>query len=731
MSNEDSPVNVDQDRIKMASVDPGLQSDFPDLGSRYDVLAAVGRGGMGTVFKVRDLSLDKIMAIKLLQKELAEDAAARKRFAQEVEAASRLTHPNLVSIYGHGETDSGIPFLIMDYIEGDSLADVIERDGRLEPERALQIFAQVAEAVAHAHQQNIIHRDIKPTNVILSRTDNDVEIARVVDFGIAKVLPSASRETRDLTQTGEVFGSPHYMSPEQCLGFMLDQRSDIYSFGCLMYETLSGAPPFGGSNPIQLVVKHIHDDAPSFPAELKGSRTMQSLESVIMHCLEKEQQARYQSIEELKQDLELLKSGKSYPRYQVTKKTKPTLTKRQTIGAIALTFLLFFYLGVGGSAFSSSLVQKVFSILMLCICGGGVYAFLPAGVQLLKKIKGSGTPRQWWLALMQISIGLLSIGFTPYLLKEIIIGYQQPPQWYSTISGFSAIGQAFFTVLAVVSAIAYFLPSQAKKARFPMVAANAAIMMISITAAASFMFPQQVSRFPYWLGDKFQYGQRDLAVQCYKLAARLNKDNEQVIFAAGRLLEELGKFQEARDLYASAHKRETCKENLFYVHLRLKEFDRASSMLPDLPNRSYLQGLLFSARGQFDEALRSFRFSTDQSAGNGYYLGALCGAGRFDEALDKLKDDDLMSNVRRGMILDQIGRHDLARESFKRALDNFKNENGWYNQDFQLALAYSAYRLGDMEQYRRFLEGAENRNSFPANLVRSLGFEFSPIKALW
>ncbi|MCA9806174.1 MAG: protein kinase, partial [Cyanobacteria bacterium HKST-UBA02] len=581
MNNE----KIEECTIKEESVDNGRQSelDLPELGSRYEVLAAVGKGGMGTVFKVRDLSLDKIMAIKLLQKELAEDAAARKRFAQEVEAASNLTHPNLVSIYGHGETDSGIPYLIMDYIEGESLADVIEKDGRLEPERALEIFSQVAEAVSHAHQQHIIHRDIKPTNVILSKGDNDVEIARVVDFGIAKVLPSASRETRDLTQTGEVFGSPHYMSPEQCLGFMLDQRSDIYSFGCLMYETLSGAPPFGGSNPIQLVVKHIHDDAPSFPAELKGNRTMQSLESVIMHCLEKEQQARFQSIEELKHDLELLKGGKSFPKYQVTKKARPTLTKRQTIGAIALTFLLFFYLGVGGSAFSDSgLVQKVFSILMICICGGGVYAFLPAGVNILRKIKGLGAPRQWWLALMQISIGLLSIGFIPYLLKEIIMGYAQPPQWYNTISGYSAIAQAFFTVLAVVSAIAYFLPSQAKKVRFPMVAVNAVIMMISVIAAVTFIYPSQVARFPQWLGDRFQFGPRDLAVDCYKLAAWLNKDNEQIIYTTGALLENLGKLEEARDLYESARRPESFQDRLFFTYLHLKEFDKAEKLLPKM-----------------------------------------------------------------------------------------------------------------------------------------------------
>ncbi|MGD9680609.1 MAG: protein kinase [Candidatus Obscuribacterales bacterium] len=723
---------MNNEKIEECTIKTGSQAELPDLGSRYEVLAAVGRGGMGTVFKVRDLSLDKIMAIKLLQKELAEDAAARKRFAQEVEAASHLTHPNLVSIYGHGETDKGIPYLIMDYIEGESLADVIERDGRLEPERALEIFSQVAEAVSHAHQQNIIHRDIKPTNVILSKGDDDVEIARVVDFGIAKVLPSASRETRDLTQTGEVFGSPHYMSPEQCLGFMLDQRSDIYSFGCLMYETLSGAPPFGGSNPIQLVVKHIHDDAPSFPAELKGNRTMQSLESVIMHCLEKDQQARFPSIEELKQDLELLKSGKSYPRYQVSKKAKPTLTKRQTIGAIALTFLLFFYLGVGGSAFSGNFVQTVFSLLMICICGGGVYAFLPAGINILRKIKGYGTPRQWWLAIMQISIGLLSIGFIPYLLKEIIIGYAQPPQWYSTISGFSAIAQAFFTVLAIVSGIAYFLPSQARKVRFPMVAVNAAIMMISITAATSFIFPNQVARFPQWLGDRFQYGPRDLAVECYKLAARLNRDNEQIIYAAGTLLGNLGKFQEARDLYESARKPESYKEQLFFIHLRLKEFDKAEKMLPDMGARNYFEGILLSARGQFDEAVKRLDSPGDDGLNsNGYLIGALCGAGKFDQALDRLKGDDLLSQVRRGMILEQLGKVDQAGECFKKALSTVVDKDAWYLYDHQLALAYAAYRLGDMDQYNYYLKKAAARNSFPPNLLIGIGFEFSPIKAIW
>lgn len=284
---------------------------IPDLiDNRFKVLKQVGKGGMGAVYKVFDQETDTVVALKLLHQKLSEDAAALKRFEKEAEAAAQLDHPNLVPVYAHGITETGRAYLIMEYVEGKSLADVIDEEGSLLEQRAINILLQICEALSQAHEHNIIHRDIKPSNILLSRTADGEEVVRVVDFGIAKTLASDDRETRDLTQTGEVFGSPQYMSPEQCLGFMLDQRSDIYSLGCLMYETLTGKPPFAGNNAIQLVIKHMNDRPKSF-AKLDGPFNALKLESITLKCLEKQQADRPQSVKEITEVLINAKTGKT------------------------------------------------------------------------------------------------------------------------------------------------------------------------------------------------------------------------------------------------------------------------------------------------------------------------------------------------------------------------------------------------------------------------------------
>ncbi len=258
---EDQPVIVATSDEKTAPPAP------PDFGSRYEVLSLIEHGGMGSVYKVRDLHLDAVFAIKTLNNKLIKDQVAQKRFEKEVEAATRLSHPSLVTVYGHGITSLGTPYMVMDYVEGQSLDEIIKDIGALEPDRACNILLQIAEGLQFAHSQGIVHRDIKPTNVLITKGET-FETAKLVDFGIAMVLPSESRETRDLTQTGEVFGSPHYMSPEQCLGFMIDNRSDVYAFGCMMYETLTGRPTFSGSTPVQLIIDHINTDPKPFPRSI-------------------------------------------------------------------------------------------------------------------------------------------------------------------------------------------------------------------------------------------------------------------------------------------------------------------------------------------------------------------------------------------------------------------------------------------------------------------------------
>ncbi|MBP9090429.1 serine/threonine protein kinase [bacterium] len=291
------------------------QEQFPNLGDRYEVLALVGRGGMGVVYKVRDKAVDKVFAVKVLNHDLVQDKISVKRFEQEAKAASALTHANLAAVYDYGVGLSGCPFLVMDYLEGHTLEQELAQEGYFDSERALDIFIQAAEAMADSHLKGVIHRDIKPANIILEKAENGSDFVKLVDFGIAKVLPSEQKAHENLTQTGDIFGSPLYMSPEQCEGNMQDRRSDIYSLGCLMYETLTGVKPFAAENPIKIILRHIQEDPkPISSLATVSNRPAQykvpsDLDKVILRCLARDPNCRYQSAYELVTDLKLIRDG--------------------------------------------------------------------------------------------------------------------------------------------------------------------------------------------------------------------------------------------------------------------------------------------------------------------------------------------------------------------------------------------------------------------------------------
>lgn len=281
-----------------------------NLPEQYEVLSMIGEGGMGCVYKVLDKNLNKIFAIKVLRPWLLENDDALRRFEQEAEAARGLTHVNLASVYNFGVGKQGAPYLVMDYLEGDNLATIIEKEGCIDVPRALDLFIQIAETVGHAHLKGVIHRDIKPTNIIIERNSEGIELAKLVDFGIAKILPTEAGATKGHTRTGEVFGSPPYMSPEQCLGNKLDACSDVYAFGCVMYETLAGKPPFSDDNSIKTILKHLDSEVPPFSRSAKQQAIPADLEYVVMRCLEKSPIDRYQSMHDLEDDLQKVKEGK-------------------------------------------------------------------------------------------------------------------------------------------------------------------------------------------------------------------------------------------------------------------------------------------------------------------------------------------------------------------------------------------------------------------------------------
>jgi eukaryotic-like serine/threonine-protein kinase len=285
---------------------PFVQDDLVGtvLADRYEILEVIGGGGMGLVYKARHRLMNRIVAIKMLHKHMVSSADALKRFQVEAQAASCLSLPNILTIYDFGLSNEGQPFMVMDYLEGCSLGDVIEREGYLTVPRALDIFLQVCTGLAHAHSKGIIHRDLKPSNIMLVNSGEQRDFVKIVDFGIAKLMRQTDRTPEQLTRTGEVFGSPLYMSPEQCKGKQLDPRSDIYSLGSVMYRALTGCPIFEGDEVIEFLFKQVSEMPQSFGTVAPKLAIPKSLEQSVFKALAKEPENRWQTMEDLKHALE-------------------------------------------------------------------------------------------------------------------------------------------------------------------------------------------------------------------------------------------------------------------------------------------------------------------------------------------------------------------------------------------------------------------------------------------
>jgi serine/threonine protein kinase len=272
------------------------------LAGRYYVLSILGFGGMSVVYKAKTLGRSKarIVAVKTLRTKGLNDELVVKRFQREADLLSHLNHPRIVQVHEYGYTKRGQPYFVMDYLVGENLSSVIKRDGCVTAERARHIFNQVCGAVDHAHRCGVVHRDLKPGNIMLMSLEGETDFVKVVDFGIARFEEEAQR----LTRLGEVWGSPIYMSPEQCMGAQLDARSDIYSLGIVMYEALTGQVPFLGKTYVETMSKQISEVPKSF-TEIRPELVINPLlEQVVLKSLNKDPEKRYQSMAELRIDLE-------------------------------------------------------------------------------------------------------------------------------------------------------------------------------------------------------------------------------------------------------------------------------------------------------------------------------------------------------------------------------------------------------------------------------------------
>ena len=269
------------------------------IADRYRVVAPIGRGAMGTVYRAEHVQISKVMAIKLLHRELQQNPENVARFHREAESASRLNHPNTVHVFDFGRTKSGSLYLVMDYVDGDDLAKVLDKDGPMPFGRVAYLCAQVAGSVEDAHAAGIVHRDLKPENVVIAES-RDGEMAKVLDFGLAKLFEGTVEA--QVTSSGTIVGTPYYMSPEQIQGQELDGRSDVYAIGAIMYECVVGKPPFEAPNPVGVLSKHLSEE-PLRPSARSPLSVPAEADEIILRCLEKDPDHRYQTAEELKQAL--------------------------------------------------------------------------------------------------------------------------------------------------------------------------------------------------------------------------------------------------------------------------------------------------------------------------------------------------------------------------------------------------------------------------------------------
>ena len=292
------------------------------LGNRYEIIKKIGDGGMAFVYEAKDRLLNRTVAVKVLRPEFVDDEEFLGKFKREAEAVASLSHPNIVNVYDVGE-DGKVHYIVMELVEGQNLKDIIKNEGTLDEYTALDITKQIAKALGAAHKKGIIHRDIKPHNILIS---NEGRLVKVTDFGIAKAVSSST-----MTSTGSIIGSVHYFSPEQAKGKYVGNTTDLYSLGIVLYEMIIGRVPFRGDSPISIALQHINDEI-EFNQEEKVA-IPQSVRNIIKKLTSKSSDDRYQGADELIEDIEYIEKNidldfiKEYDNYATKKIDESEITK--------------------------------------------------------------------------------------------------------------------------------------------------------------------------------------------------------------------------------------------------------------------------------------------------------------------------------------------------------------------------------------------------------------------
>ncbi|TDB94058.1 Stk1 family PASTA domain-containing Ser/Thr kinase, partial [Actinomadura sp. 7K534] len=273
------------------------------LGGRYELETVIGRGGMAEVYRARDLRLDRVVAVKTLRSDLARDPTFQARFRREAQSAASLNHPSVIAVYDTGEDmigDTSIPYIVMEYVDGSTLRDLLRENRALLPDKALEVTDGILRALDYSHRGGIVHRDIKPANVMMTRQHE----VKVMDFGIARAMADSAAT---MTQTAQVIGTAQYLSPEQARGERVDARSDIYSTGCVLYELLTGKPPFTGDSPVAIAYQHVREE-PVPPSQV-DPQIPQWADAIVLKAMAKEADHRYQNANEFRQEIQRVLQG--------------------------------------------------------------------------------------------------------------------------------------------------------------------------------------------------------------------------------------------------------------------------------------------------------------------------------------------------------------------------------------------------------------------------------------
>ena len=298
-------VTVAAPNIVMSTGTPRASNDpwvHRVIDNRYRVLERIGRGGMGTVYKVEHTQMGKIAALKLLHANLANDNDLIKRFHREATAISKLNHPNIVQVFDFGRVQNSV-YLVMEFLKGEDLGHILMRDGPVTVKRTVPILSQICDALAEAHGMNIIHRDLKPENVRVSRTMDGNDFVKVLDFGLAKMVEEEEQQASAITARGSLVGTPYYMAPEMIRGRPMDQRVDLYSLGAMAYRMLTAQNAFVAKTPIGVLTKHISEELVPPSQRVPGGAITPAVDAIVLRCMAKEPDERYQSAQQLKRDL--------------------------------------------------------------------------------------------------------------------------------------------------------------------------------------------------------------------------------------------------------------------------------------------------------------------------------------------------------------------------------------------------------------------------------------------